>query len=314
MAELCACNTGGGNTGRPSCFPVFDVTKQAILVEYYKSDGSINGIDLSLLTGGVLNQTFLNERIKDVNPKLRWYPTPELKNIVDERAEDIVESFEDTSSVFIQEGARSFEGLIIKGDPILLGNLKSWRCLGMGVFFIDKAGNLIGKQTRAGYLDPIRVQDESFSASLIKGTDTTKQKASVKFIVSQLESDANLMMIEATKVTANLLGVGGLVDVVSETPTNVTTTGFDVQLDTTFGGVTSPISADGMAIGDFRVYNQTTSSVITVTSVTESTVTGGLYTFVIPAQTSSDVLIVSNPITGFLAKSYDLAQFTVTIP
>ena len=118
MAVLCACGTGGGNLGRPSCFPVFDVTKQAILVEYLKPDGSINGIELAGLTGGILDQTYLDARVKDVNGKSRWYPTPELKNITDERAEDITETFDDTSSVFIQEGARSFSGLIIKGDPV----------------------------------------------------------------------------------------------------------------------------------------------------------------------------------------------------
>jgi len=30
--ELCVCGTGGGNTGLPSCYPIFDVTKQAIFV------------------------------------------------------------------------------------------------------------------------------------------------------------------------------------------------------------------------------------------------------------------------------------------
>jgi len=34
MAVLSACGTGGGKLGRPSCFPVFDVTKKAILIEY----------------------------------------------------------------------------------------------------------------------------------------------------------------------------------------------------------------------------------------------------------------------------------------
>ena len=111
---LCKCDAGGGNTGRPSCFGVFDVTKKAILVEYRNSAGDVNGIDISSLTNGILDQAYLDARIKDVNPKTRWYPTPELKNVTDERDEDITEEFEDSSSVFIQEGQRSFEGLILK--------------------------------------------------------------------------------------------------------------------------------------------------------------------------------------------------------
>jgi hypothetical protein len=314
MAVLCACGTGGGNLGRPSCFPVFDVTKQAILVEYFKPDGTINGIELSGLTGGKLDQTYLDARVKDVNGKTRWYPTPELKNITDERAEDITETFEDTSSVFIQEGARAFTGLIVKGDPVLLGNLQKWRCLTIGVFFVDKSGNLIGKRTRDGFLDPILLQDESFSASLIKGTDTTKQKDSLSFIISQLENDANLRMIEGSDISANLLGVGGLVDVTATTVSNISVTGFDVQLDTPFGGVTSPIPAEGLGLADFEVFNNTSSLAVTVTSVTESTVTSGLYTFVVPTQTAADKLIVTNPSTGPLTKSLDVVKFTVTIP
>lgn len=314
---LCKCNTGGGNTGVPSCYGVFDVTKQAILVEYFNQTGGINGIDLSTLAGGtVLDQAFLDARIKDLNPRTRWYPTPELKNITDERSDDIVEEFEDSSSVFIQEGARSFEGMIIKGDPVLLGNLKSWRCLTVGVFFIDKSGNLIGKQTRAGFLDPILLQDDSFSASLIKGTDTTKQKDTIKFDVSQLEDDSDLRMIEASNVTANLLGVGGLVDVIAETPTNVATTGFDVQLNTPFGGVTSPIPAEGMTIADFSAAELSpTPGVITFSTVVESAVTAGLYTFTFTTpQTSADVIQISNTTAGPLTKSFDVVPFSVTIP
>jgi hypothetical protein len=69
-----------------------------------------------------------------------------------------------------------------------------------------------------------------------------------------------------------------------------------------------------MGLSDFQVFNNTTSSAVTVTSVTESTVTAGLYTFVIPAQTAADELIVTNPAVGPLSKSLDLAQFTVNIP
>tara|TARA_R110000751_G_scaffold46884_3_gene105081 strand:+ start:1119 stop:2060 length:942 start_codon:yes stop_codon:yes gene_type:complete len=311
---LCKCNTGGGNTGLPSCYGVFDVTKQAILVEYTTPSGDINGIDLSTLTNGVFTQADLDARVKDVNPRTRWYATPELKNITDERSDDITEEFEDSSSVFIQEGARSFEGMIIKGDPVLLGNLKSWRCLTVGVFFIDKSGNLIGKQTREGYLDPILLQDDSFSASLIKGTDTTKQKDTIKFDISQLEDDADLRMIEGSKITATLLGVGGLVDVIAETPTGITVDEFVVQLNTPFGGVTSPIPAEGMSVLDFSANELSpTPGVIALTSAVESTTVAGLYTFTMTvSQTSGDVIQISNGAT--LTKSFDLTAFTVTIP
>lgn len=313
---LCVCDIGGGNLGRPGCFSIFDVTKQIVLVNYLKSDGSVNGIQLSALSSGVLDQTYLDERVKDVDPDTRWYPSPELKSVVDERADDITEDFEDTSSTFVSEGARSFEGLILKGDPILLGNLQQWRCLTTGVFLVDKSGNLIGDRSRDGYLDPILLQEDSFSAGLIKGTDTTKQKNRVRFVISQLMQDSNLGMIEAANITANLLGVRGLIDVVAETPTAVTTAGFTVQLNTTFGGVTSPVPAEGLELADFEANEiSPTPGVESIASVTESSTTPGEYAFVWTAPVGSgDVHRISNPSTGPLTKNYDLTAFNVTTP
>ena len=317
MSGVCSCDTGGGNTGRPGCFGVFDVTVQVILVSYRKPDGSINGIDLSTLSAGgtILDQTDLDNLVRDINPKTRFYPTQNLKNITDVRADDINEEFEDTSSVFIQQGARSFEGMIIKGDPILLGNLPSWRCQTPGVFFLDKSGNLIGDASVDGFLNPVLIQDDSFSAGLVLGTDTTKQKIMLKFIISQLFSDNNLGMIEGQSITAALKGVSGLVDVIAETPTGISTTEFTVQLNTKYGGVLSPIAAEGLQLSDFAMTEVTpTPGPIVISSVTESSSVSGLYTFVFPIQTSADLLRISNPLAGPLSKNLDLASFDVTIP
>ena len=314
---ICNCSTGGGNTGTPSCYGVFDVTIQAILVEYFKADGSINGIDISTLSAGgtILDQTYLDSKVKNVNSNERWYPTPALKNIVDERADDITETFEDSTEIFIQEGARTFEGLIIKGDPIMLGALQAWRCVDAGVFLIDKSGNLIGDGSREGFLDPILLEQDSFRAGLIKGTDTTKQKDRIRFTVASTQNDANLRMIEAVSITAALIGVRGLIDVVASNVSNITATGFDVQLNTRYGGLTTPIPAEGMILTDFEINEVSPApGPIAITSVTESAVTPGLYSFVIPAQTSGDLLRVTNPSVGPLSKNFDLNLFDVTIP
>lgn len=313
MAELCSCNTQGGNTGLPSCYPIFGVTKQVIFVNYYKDDGTINGIKLSDLTDGKLDATYLDGKVKALNTKDRWYPTPELKNIVDEREDDITEDFEDSTSVFIQQGERNFEGMIVKGDPVLTGNLKSFRCAKVGVFFIDNKGNLIGNFTRDGYLDPVAVQDESLSIGFMKGTDTTVQKIRLRFSISALMDDADLRMIEAVDITANLLGVNGLVTAVAETPTNVSTTGFTAQINTNFGGLTSKIPAEGLDEDNFYVYNDTQSQAETVT-VVESTTVDGEYSFVYGTPvTAGDVITVSNVQSGNL-EVYDLTSFTVNTP
>jgi len=86
-------------------------------------------------------------------------------------------------------------------------------------------------------------------------------------------------------------------------------------LNTKYGGKLSPIAAEGMELADFSMAEVTpTPGPIVITSVTESTTTAGLYTFVFPSATSADVLRISNPLVGPLSKNLDLASFDVTIP
>ena len=316
MAVICSCDTGGGNTGVPSCFAIFDVTKRLIFVEYFKEDGTINGIDVENdLNSGVLDQAFLDGKLQNLDGNLRWYPTPELKNITDERADDINEEFEDTSQVFIQEGARTFNGLYVGADPEWIKKMKSWRCLEKGVFYVDKSGNLIGAEKVDGILYPVLLEKESLSIKLVKGTDTTKQKAQVIFQINQLEDDGDLKMISAAEITADLLGSTGLLDVqaeISGAPNAPTTTTFQATMKTCYGTAVNPILAEGLEAADFDVFNETGSAAVTLTSVTETS--PGVYDFLYPAQTAGDVLRVSNKTTGTLDKGYDIETFRVTIP
>ncbi len=315
---LCSCKSGGGNLGRPSCYEVFGAAKKLIFVEYFKPDGTVNSIQVSTLTAGKLDQTFLDARTGDLDPRTRWYPSPELVSVTDERADDITEEIDGTHINFIQEGIRSFEGFALKGDPVFVGNMNSWKCLTAGVFAIDKDGNLQGAEIVDGFLYPVRLQDESLSATLMKTSvsASTSSKTRVKFSVSDLEDDANLRMLEGEDITADLIGVSGLVDVQAVLPaTNISTTGFDVQLNTKYGGITNPIPAEGLLTADFSMVEiSPIPGAAVITSVTESSITPGLYTFVIALQTSLDVLEVRNTLVGPLTKKLDLTPFQVTIP
>ena len=314
---LCACNSGGGNTGRPSCYEVFGTAKKLIFVEYLKPDGSVNSVDVSALSGGKLDQTFLDARTKDVNPRTRWYPTPPLFTVEDVRADDINEEIDTTTVIFIEEGVRTFEAFTLKGDPVFVGAMNAWKCISAGVFAIDNDGNLQGSETVDDFLYPVRLQPESLSASLVKAStaNSTSAKTRISFAVSNLEDDANLKMIEAVDITADLKNAEGLIDVVAETPTAISTTGFTVQLNTIYGGMTNPIPAEGMETADFSgVEISPTPGAITISSVTESVSIPGLYTFVIVAETSGDILEIRNLLVGPLDKNFDLNPFQVTIP
>ena len=159
------------------------------------------------------------------------------------------------------------------------------------------------------------IQNESFSAGFVKGTDTTKQKIQMNFIVDTLMNDSDLGMIEAVNITADLKGSRGLVDVVAGVPSGISTTEFTVQLNTKYGGKLNPIAAEGLVLADFSMAELSpTPAPIVISSVTESAITAGLYTFTFPAETSADVLQVSNTPVSPLTKNFDLEPFTVTIP
>ena len=189
MSIACSCDTGGGNLGRPNCFPISGVTQKLILTEYFKTDGSVNGILLSSLSG-VVDQAFLDSKFKANNPVDRWFITDLIENIVDVRDEDVTQTFNSTNELFVRKGIRKFEGMIPEGDPVLMGQLELWRCQSAGYYEIDINGNLVGVLSKDGLsLNPIRIANSSFSAGLVKATDTELQMNSVKFTVNQLENE-----------------------------------------------------------------------------------------------------------------------------
>ena len=147
----------------------------------------------------------------------------------------------------------------------------------------------------------------------MKGTDDAVQKVRIKFQISELELDKNIGMIESSMITADVSNSRGLVDVVSDSTGSISTTGFDVELITLFGGVTSKITADGLATADFYVYNETQAALVAAT-VVENVGDTLNYSFTYAAQVAGDVLRISNKITGTLDKGFDIETFYIAIP
>ena len=304
---LCSCSTGKGNTGRPNCFPIFDVTKKVIFLDYFKDDGTVNGIDLTALTGGIFTQTDLDALTQNLDPNLRWYASPLIKQVVNERGDNITEDFDDGSTIFIQKGARTFTGIVTKGDPKFSGAIESMRCSTLGVFYIDKTGNLIGKQTRDGFLDPILLENETIDGNYVMPTDTTGSKVGISFGVSTSEDDTDMIMLTADTITADLLGARGLVDAINTSTTTQSTTELFFHLDTPYGGATSRIAASGLVLADFTFTNLTTALAVVPSGVVENPADSGNYEATYAAQTASDVMEVKSAV---LDKGFEITPFT----
>lgn len=296
--NACACNAGLGNTGT-TCSPLQKSAYKYIGVPLYDDDGNRNGIDLE---NDTLNQAYFDALVNQTDKSKRWFPYPAMKNVEDVRGENQTEEFSDKTKIFVSEGTRSSKSWIVGSDaqPVLKEKIESGRCREMGYMVVDLSGNLIGSfNSDKTFLYPIQIVQDTLSARWIKPTDSTTQKIELMFDWHPSERDENLGMITCSELgDVNLLTIKGLLDICAVVE-SITVTGFKVTLKTSYGTALNPVLDKGLVITDFvssdtgatgKIFNETTQADVTITSVTESP--DGVYTFVIPAQSFSDVLIL----------------------
>jgi len=300
----CDCNVVFGNTGTPDCVSIGNVTYRLIGVPTYDSAGVRNSID----TTTTLDSAYFTALINQSDSSKRWYPLPPMKNVEDVRGEDLTESFNDGSTAFIQEGSRTFTGITIKNpSPILLGKIKKWRCSDISVYVIDTDGNILGDGSTADYLYPFKLDSETWSPKYMKTTDTTVAKLQIDYSYAKDEVDEDIRMIGADETSIDMKDLEGLIDVNAGAATGIATTGFVTALTFDYGTAVTKQAFKGALVADFTLYNETTTSSVTITTATESP--DGTYTFVFGAETSADVLTLALVKDGF-----EMTDLTVTIP
>ena len=304
---FCSCNATIRNTGKPSKQRVINSGVKLIAVRMKADDGTVNGI----LPTDNINQAYLDAKINNADASKRWYPLGEFKQQEDVRGDSVFESFSDGSNSKTQDGIRSYTGWLINYAAAYLEILESFSCSSFGVFTIDSCGGITGSLSPDGtILRPIRVNQDSWNPTLVKGTPTESGKVQLNFEFSQLEKDKYLRVINDAEITADILDAEGLLNVSGEF-SSVTTTGFTVALTVDYDLFldASQQVVPAWVLADFVLTNVTTNSVVAITSVTETT--QGTYDFVFPAQLSSDVLKLSNDLA--VKQGFSLEE-TVNIP
>ena len=302
MAQFCVCKAGLNNTGT-ECPSLQGITTKLIYVPIKANDGTFNSIE----TTDVLNDAFVTGKINDSDPSKRWYPSPYFDNVEDLAGDTVFETLNSGRNVFVRKGIRTFTGVHVEADSIFLGKIEGNRCGRFGVYFIDEEGSLHGNISSDGNsLLPVPVESDSFDAMLMKATDTTSQKVQITFQFLRTVKDSDLRTIPANEwIDVDLTSIEGLLDVNGEV-TNPTTTTFTYTATLDYGYFNNPIKVQGLLIGDFTLFNNTSSSLITITSVNESS--EGVHDFVIPAQTASDELTLTPTLEGY---SFTTETFTV---
>jgi hypothetical protein len=290
----CSCDVLLGNAGSPGCVPIHGVGRKLIRVPLIATDGTDNKI---LLTD-TLDAAYWAALVNNADTSKRFYPTPVFKTFTQERADNITEDFDDGSSSFIRDGVKTVTAFITKAaSPQLVGVLEDDRCTNFGVYIVDDAGNLIGRDIGDGYLYPIPVDNGSWAPTWVEPTDTTTAKVNLVFNFSTLFKDSNLGFIGADSFTdISLLNLGGLLDVVI-TATVPTALGVTLQLANIYGASNSKLPVTGLDLttaGDAEMVLINTSdsnSAVGIDSALESP--DGTYTVVYTvadAPSSTDII------------------------
>lgn len=295
---LSVCATTFNNTGTINCAPVMQDARKIIFVPTFAADGTRNKI----ANTAIFTQNAMQALIDHADPTKRWYPTPELENVKSERAASTFETGSTGRRYKAKPGVRSYSFDIMNQWGIYQAVFEAFACADMALYIIDSDGNLIGMEqaTDDGYIYPIRVSKDSLEAILMmpEPDKTVKISVSFEFDIREKDSLLRMMAYKSTVMTANPLEADGL-NAVYATYSSLATTGFVAALYAVHNGKMEKVPITGLLITDFfdvrggtgsKVYNVTDSAAVTLTSVTESAVTPGTYTFIYTAQTSADVI------------------------
>lgn len=298
MANFCSCATYPANTGFPSKQDVISVARKLVFVPIVNDAGTRNAIDAT----DTIDQTFLDGKVNNVDPSSRWYPVGNFQNVTDERADPTYETFNDNSRVITVQGLRTFQGMLVNFSSRYKAKLDTLFCQRVGVYSIDDCGNLVGSISADGTkLYPIALANAAIDPRLVKASGPASGKVMLTFDYSQIENDKNLRQINQSDVAGDILNIEGLRDVTAAL-SGATTTELVAALSYQFDGFSTVGASQSTAVtgwltADFDLYNLTTASSVTITSLTEAP--DGTYTLGFALQTSADTLRLRSSKNGF---------------
>jgi len=283
---LCNCDTGLFNLQSADCIVKPSIIRKFVFVEYFKSDGTVNGIDLNSTFG----ETEIDALLAQTDAKLRWYLSDSISNFVTERADPNTETIDNVNYI-LSQGTRTMSGDFIASSADLAKKINSNNCVQMGVYLIDDNNGVNGVVTRDGFLDPIKLEKNAFG-KIVFATEANIFKVSYSSTWGKNVLDGNVKTLQ-TEVDFD--SKKGLIDVSGSATSSATTEATAVY--SISNGSTLGIPLTGLVAGDFAVYNTTTDAIVAVTTAVESP--DGTYLLSFTAQTAADVLTVTATKSGF---------------
>ncbi len=304
VCNICKCGSPLSNLGH-ECTSPFGVPALAVFVPTFDSDGNLNGIPKNT----DLNKAYFDLMTSAATPAdKRWYPTPLLKNIENERADAKFWEADDQSVEFVSETARTFKAIVAQTSgtgataPAMKKQIESARCSdGLSVFIISDTRQILCKDSADGLsVLPINIDAQSVYVGFVfakKGVQN--QHLMLQFNFSALENDGDLKLIDCAEINDyDILMLKALLDLcydlVDITPNDIT-----IKIHSNFGSAINPPVEQGLLVADFvssdtetpsKIFNATTAADVTISGVVENPAGTYKLSFSAP-QTLGDVLV-----------------------
>ena len=289
MAE-CNCETGLYNLQSGACIVHPGITRKYIFVEYFKTDGSINGVDLSATFG----ETEINALLNQSTKSLRWYLSDSISTFVTDRADPNTEAIDNVNFITSQ-GVRTMSSDFLASSAELAKKINGNNCVDMGVYLIDEDNNINGIVNRDNFLDPIRLERNSFG-KVVFPTESTIFKVSFSSTWGKSVKDGDLRSLGFASHGTDILSKRGLIDV-NESNSNAATSTTATVRYTTVDGSANGSAFTGLLFGDFAMFNTTTQLAVVPSASVENP--NGTYELTFIAQTAADLGTINATSTGF---------------
>lgn len=297
----CVCESGIGNLGTPKCSKLMGRPYKMVFTQLKDSTGALNKIP----AGTNIDDVYVGGFVANPDDSVRWYPTPEVKNFISTKADNVFQSFDDGTRQPLREGVRNFTGMFSQADNKFLCELDKIKCAKAGFYIVTDKNNYVGYDKDGSgdvYPIPVDVLDNVFNFT---GADALQN---VEFTL-----DIPLVVLDCKLATlydnsADLVGLEGLFGL-SAVASNAVAGGFTITIKG--GGVygnTEPYT--GATISDFDVFNVTQASSTTVATLVESA--SGVYELTFTGAVSSDVIEVK-PSTVLLSAGFDFEKVSLAV-
>lgn len=281
--QTCFCgahkNFGVKNTTK------FGAAKKLLIAQLVADDGVENSIDLA----SALNTAYFQGLKSNADYSKRYQITPLLEDFAVNVEDDPTVTRASGRILKLRDGAISYE-MFFDGkdaDNVFFDALKSLECKKIGFNFVDTCSSIAGYKCGTK-LSLIPISDNSLMIQKYDATDSESARIKVSFQIDLTGVNNYDVLLGEDLDEVNLLEFDGLYSGDLKAKVSATTTELVVDLQSLSSNVTAIPYEGADTVGNWTMVNNTAAAIVTITSVVESAVIAGRYTFEFPAQTAAD--------------------------